>query len=256
MNEKQETRGRKPKPKGTEDSRAMQLLAKKEETQELEIKQIDELYLPKGESYNLHIVLERAKFYQAQTATALIELGKQLILLKAHEPHGQFLIAIEELGMARRSAYYAITAAQKFSNLHTCANLGSSKIRALTVLDDDSIKTLEAGGAVPGIGTYDEIEQMTVRELKSALRAEKKKREEEREVQEAAIAQKEQKLNELEMELRYREPPTVEQLAQAELDELRKKLYRSVAGASHAILEIVKIIEDAQAIPGVNITQL
>ena len=256
MSEKQETRGRKPNPEGTEDTRAMQVLAKQQEENELEIKKIDELYLPEGESYNLHIVIERAKFYQAQTATAFIELGKQILLLKAHEEHGQFLIALEGLGMAQSTAKYAMAVARKFSNRQTFGDLDKSKLMALTALDEESIKVLDSGKVLEGIGTLDEIEAMTVRELRAALRAEKKKRKEEREAQEAAIRQKEQKLNELEMELRYREPPTKEELAQAKLDELKKRLFREVGEASHAVHCLMQTISEAQQIPDVNITQL
>ena len=127
---------------------------------------------------------------------------------------------------------------------------------ALTVLDDDSIKALEDGGLVEGVGTLDDIERMTVKELKAALREEKKKRKEERDAQEMAISQKEKKLNELEMELRYREPPTKEQLAQAALDELKKKFFLQVGEASHALHNLMLTIVQAQEIPDVNITQL
>ena len=249
-------KGRKPKEELSDDAKAMDLVSLKEKEKALTIAEIDKTYLEEGEVYNLKIVMDKARFYQNQAANALIDLGKQIILLKAHEPHGQFLAALEDLGMAERSARYAMAAAQKFSNRHTCADLGSAKIRALTVLDDDSIKTLEDGGELTGIGTLDDIEKMTVKELKSALRAEKQKRKEEREAQEAAISQKEQKLNELEMELRYREPPTKEQLAQAELDELKKKLFVQIGEASHAMHCLMQTIEAAQKIPNVNITQL
>ena len=200
--------------------------------------------------------MERARFYQVQAASSLIELGKQIILLKAHEPHGQFLAAVEELGMAERSAQYAMAAAQKFSNPHTCAHLGDAKIRALTVLDDDSIKTLEDGGELKGVGTLDDVERMTVRELRSALRAEKKKRKEEREAQEAAISQKEQKLNELEAQLRYREPPTKEQLAQATLDDMKKDLFKQIGVASFELERLEDLIEKAQKVEGVTVGQL
>ena len=200
--------------------------------------------------------MERARFYQAQAANSLIELGKQLLLLKHHEPHGQFVAAVEELGMAERSAQYAMVAAQKFSNPQTFAGLARSKQMALTVLDDDSIKVLEDGGFVEGVGTLDEVSKMTVRELRAALREEKKKRKEERDAQEAAISQKEKKLNELEMEIRYREPPTKEQLAQAALDELKKKFFLQVGEASHALHSLMLTIIQAQEIPDVNITQL
>lgn len=255
-NVKKETRGRKTKEELSYDAKAMDLVSSKEKEKALTIAEIDKTYLEDGEVYNLKIVMDKARFYQNQAANALIDLGKQIILLKAHEPHGQFLVALEDLGMAERSARYAMAAAQKFSKRQSTAVLGNEKIRALTVLDDDSIKTLEDGGELTGIGPLDDIEKMTVKELKSALRAEKQKRKEEREAQEAAISQKEQKLNELEMELRYREPPTKEQLAQAELDELKKKLFVQIGEASHAMHCLMQTIEAAQRIPNVNITQL
>ena len=248
--------GRKANRSADAEGALMDAAAKKEAEKALSVQEVDKAYLPVGESYNLHVVMERARFYQTQAATSLIELGKQIILLKSHEPHGQFLAAIEDLGMAERSARYAMAAAQKFSNRQTTAVLGNEKIRALTVLDDDSIKTLEDGGGLAGIGTLDDIEKMTVKELKSALRTEKQKRKEEREAQEAAISQKEQKLNELEMELRYREPPTKEQLAQAKLDELKKKFYLQVGEASFALNRLIETVSQAEVIPDVSIAQL
>ena len=253
---KKERRGRKPKETISEDAQAMDLVAAKAKEAELSTAEVDKAYLPEGETYNLHITMERARFYQEQAANSLIELGKQILLLKAHEPYGQFIVALEELGMSRTSAKYAMAASRKFANGHTCGLLGNAKVRALTVLDDDSIKTLEEGGLVEGVGTLDDIERMTVKELKTALREEKKKRKEEREAQEAAISQKEKKLNELEMELRYREPPTKEQLAQAALDELKKKFFLQVGEASHALRTLMLTIIQAQEIPDVNITQL
>ena len=251
-----ETRGRKKKVQSSEDVRAMDLAVQKQHEQEKTVAEIDKAYLPEGESYNLHIAMERARFYQAQAASSLIELGKQIILLKAHEPHGQFLAAVEELGMAERSAQYAMAAAQKFSNPQTSADLSNEKIRALTVLDDDSIKTLEEGGNLNGVGTLDDVERMSVRELRAALRAEKKKRKEEREAQEAAISQKEKKLNELEAELRYREPPTKEQLAQATLDDMKKELFKQIGVASFELERLKGLIEKAQKVEGVTVGQL
>ena len=251
-----ETRGRKKKAQASEDVRAMDLAVQKQHEQEKTVAEIDKAYLPEGETYNLHVVIERTKFYQEQAATSLIEMGKQIILLKAHEPHGQFLAALEKLDISQRAAYYAMQAAEKFGNLHTCANLGNAKLRALTVLDDDSIKTLEDGGTLEGVGTLDDVERMTVRELRSALRAEKKKRKEEREAQEAAISQKEKKLNELEAELRYREPPTKEQLAQAALDDMKKDLFKQIGVASFELERLEELIQKAQKVEGVTVGQL
>ncbi len=251
------SKGRKTNPTEVdEEVKALEAINQKHEAQALEVAEIDNLYLPEGESYNLHVVMERAKFYQEQTANSFIELGKQLILLKAHEQHGQFELAVEQLGLAKSSACYAMAAARKFANVHTCGHLGNAKIRALTVLDDDSIKTLEDGGSLNGVGSLDDIEQMTVKELKSALRAEKKKRKEEREAQEAAISQKEQKLNELEQELRYRQPPTKEDFAQAKLDEVGKDIFTTVLNASYELNESVRLYEKACKIDDVTVDQL
>ena len=97
---------------------------------------------------------------------------------------------------------------------------------------------------------------MTYRELQSALREEKKKRKEERKAQEEAISQKEKKLNELEQELRYRQPPTKEDIAQAKLDELKKELFRQVAGTIHELQQLVALVERAQQVDGVTVEQL
>ena len=249
-------KGRKPKEELSDDAKAMDLVSAKAKEAELAITEIDKRCLPEGETYNLYVAIERARFYQEQATLSFVELGKQIELFKAHEGHGRFTTVLEQLGMSWRAANYAMAASQKFTNSQTFANLGRSKQIALTVLDDDTIRALENGNEIPCIGTLDDVERMSVRELKAALRAEKQKRKEEREAQEAAISQKEQKLNELEMELRYREPPTKEQLAQAELDELKKKLFVQIGEASHAMHCLMQTIEAAQKIPNVNITQL
>ena len=253
---KKERRGRRPKEAISEDAQAMDLVAAKAKEAELATAEVDKAYLPEGETYNLHITMERARFYQAQAANSLIELGKQILLLKHHEPHGQFLIALEELGMAERSARYAMVAAKKFANRPLVADLGRTKLKVLSVLDDEQIAQMEETGTLAGVGTVDEIKQMSRKDLEAALREEKKKRKEERDAQEAAISQKEKKLNELEMELRYREPPTKEELAQASLDELKKKFFLQVGEASHALHTLMLTIIQAQEIPDVNITQL
>ncbi|MEL3901092.1 MAG: hypothetical protein P1P67_11320 [Treponema phagedenis] len=238
------------------DAKAMDVYAEKKAQQALTVQDCDKRFLEEGEKYNLYVCMEKARLYQEQMTNGLLGLGAQLILIKNHEEHGNFMTAVGELGLPYRSANYAMNAALKFGKLPTLATLGNSKLKALTVLDDEQIQDLVNGEVVTGVGTLDEIEAMTVRELRAALRAEKKKRKEEREAQEAAITQKEQKLNALEMELRYREPPTKEELAQAKLDEIKKRLFREVGEASHAVHCLMQTISEAQQIPDVNITQL
>ncbi|MDE8666932.1 hypothetical protein PUN16_030700 [Pseudomonas aeruginosa] len=56
-----------------------------------------------GLLYDRIRVVNEARFYMAQSAEAMLEAGKRLIVLKEHEPHGEFTqIVTEQLG--QRSA--------------------------------------------------------------------------------------------------------------------------------------------------------
>ena len=222
-----------------------------------DIQMAEELYAD-GMPYELERIENEIKFFQDQAGAALLEMGKRLIRIKAHEGHGKFLESIDRLGMALRSAQYAMLAAQKFSNTQTTAYLGNEKIRALSVLEEDDIKTLELGGEVKGM-TLDKIEKMTVRELRDNLRKEREKikkekeaRKRDREAQEKAIAQKEAKINELEQQLRCQQPPTQEQPAIAELSRLDGEYFHELAGAMGALRKAVYLLNTAQCVPGVN----
>jgi hypothetical protein len=211
-----------------------------------------------GMVYDIDRMENEIRFWQDQAGTALLEIGKRLIRIKAHEGHGKFLESLDRLGMAPRSAQYAMLAARKFSNTNTCSHLKPSKIRALTVLDEDDIKILESGGAVRGM-TLDDIDRMTNRELrenfrkeKQKLEEEKKARERERKVQEDAIAQKEAKINELDRELRYRLPPTKEQLAEIELQNLNKDFFEALMCLAGDIRKVLNILARAERIENVT----
>jgi hypothetical protein len=109
----------------------------------------------------------------------------------------------------------------------------------------------------------DDIDRMSTRELRRNLREEQKKLDEEkaarkqdREMQEDVIAHKEAKINELEQQLRYQQPPTQEQIAQSRLDEriheYRMALLEAVGGLRKAITLLTRV----EGIEGVNIQQL
>jgi hypothetical protein len=206
-----------------------------------------------GQSYELSRLENEVRFYQEQAGAALLEMGKRLIRIKAHEEHGAFMESLERMGLAYRSAAYAMAAARKFANVPTWADLEGPKLKALTVLDEEDIAKLDAGEAVKGVGTLDDIERMTTRELREALRKERDKRKREKEAQERAIAQKEAKINELDQQLRYQQPPTKEQIAIAELARLDDDYFHELAGAMAALRKAVDILNRAQCVPGVNV---
>lgn len=237
-------------------TQVLDAMSQQAENRGLAVQNDDERFLEKDETYNLHICMEKARMYQEQMANGLLGLGAQLILIKNHEEHGNFMAAVDELGLASRSANYAMAAARKFGNSPTVASLGNSKLKALTVLDDEDVEKLTEGEEVDGLGTADDIAKMSIRELRAALRKEKQERRDERASLEGVIAEKNRKANELESQLRYQQPPTKEELAKVKLDEMRKLLVGSLSVAKDNLQSAVNLVANAQEIEGVTVDQL
>ena len=234
----------------------MDLVASSAASREVAKQEINAKFLAPGETYNLHVCLEKARMYQDQMASGMLGLGAQLLLIKENEQHGNFMAAVEELGLASRSANYAMSAALKFGNSPTVANLGSSKIKALTVLEDDDIRKLKDGDEVDGIGTVDDIAKMSVRELRAALRKEKQEHQDERMALEEVVRKKESTISALEMQAAGIQPPTKEQVAERYLDELRKSLVGALSVAKDNLTSARILIMKAQEIDGVTVEQL
>ncbi|KAF0205508.1 MAG: hypothetical protein FD173_951 [Gallionellaceae bacterium] len=116
---------------------------------------------------------DEIRFYQRQTAEACFELGKRLLVLKELTPHGEFKTRLELLGIEYRSAARFMAVSKKFANVTTSPLLKvvetQSKLLELLVLDDEEVEALGGGETVRGIG-LDDIETMSVRELKAKLR--------------------------------------------------------------------------------------
>jgi hypothetical protein len=113
------------------------------------------------------------RFYQRRSVEAMMELGKRLLLLKEITPHGEFVERTAALGVEYTLASRIMTAAIKFSKVASTQLLGAAgnqtKLLELLVLDDEEIQALEDGGSARGV-TLDDIDTMSVRELRKALR--------------------------------------------------------------------------------------
>lgn len=122
-------------------------------------------------------VVQEARFFMGQSAEAMLEAGKRLLLLKENEGHGDFLDILEQrLGMEPRVAQKMMQAAAKYltnpaigANAKALSHLGKTKLYEMMVMDDDDIVEIAAGGTINGLN-LDAIDQMTTRELKEALR--------------------------------------------------------------------------------------
>lgn len=140
------------------------------------------------------------------SANSMLSAGCRLLRLKEHEGHGRFMKALEELGIVNKTARRLMNTAMKF-----VSDTGSvkyprlmqqsvSKIYELALLDDDDLKDLDDGKPVADIDV-DEVDRMTVRDLRKKVREAKK----EREALENVIKSKSEKLDELEKEIALKE---------------------------------------------------
>jgi hypothetical protein len=169
---------------------------------------------------------------------------------------------VERLSMAQRSVNYAMAAARKFSNSQSIANLGTTKMIALSVLDDDDIQKLDTGGDIAGMN-LDDIDRMSTRELRENLRKkteqvkkEKETRKKERAAFEQSMLQKDAKINDLDMQLSGREQPTKEQIAKAALDDLNRDYTVALGEVNSSLRNALALLTKAERIEDVNVQQL
>ncbi len=129
-----------------------------------------------GLPYERERIVHEARFYMAQSAEAMLEAGKRLIIIKENEPHGTFTnIITEQLGLVPKTAHRMMQAALKYlspslqSKMTSLSVLGKTKLYELMFEDDEDLVELAEGGTIAGL-TLDEVDRMSVRELKTALR--------------------------------------------------------------------------------------
>lgn len=151
--------------------------------------------------YSYDRVLNECAFFMEQSAKAAIELGRRLILLKEMEGHGRFTVALEQLGISRSAGHRVMQAALKITNVPTSGHLiqaakSQSKVFELMILDNEDLKALDEGQTVAGI-TLDDVDRMSVRELRAALRSSR----DDMKAKDAVLSNKNKKLDEMEGKL-------------------------------------------------------
>lgn len=136
------------------------------------------------------------RFYQQRTAEACLELGKRLLLLKEASLHGEFKPRLELLGIEYTAGTRFMAVAAKFSKVAPAQLLKAAnnqrKLIELLVLDDSEIAELDEGATVRGI-SLDDVDRMSARELRAALR----EAQGEAEASEKLLAKKDEKINKL-----------------------------------------------------------
>lgn len=152
-----------------------------------------------GMLYDRERVISEFNIHIGNASNSLIEAGKCVLLIREHEPRGDFDRLVEErLGLSRASAYKFMSATRRLLEMNpqtvqTFGRIGQSKLLDLMVdADNEDLDELANGGTFAGMA-LDEIECMTARELKAALREAR----EESQAKDRVLEQNQAKINEL-----------------------------------------------------------
>lgn len=189
------------------------------------------------------------RFYQHRTAESCFEMGKRLLLLKEMTKHGEFSQRIEMLGFSPRMAQKFMSAVLKLSKANSNSLLQKAgtqtKLLELISLDDDEIKVIEQGGSVGDVN-LDSIEQMSVRELKQALREAR----ENAEAKDNIIKKKDEKLNELDAKLTKLDTPArIQARAESEQQQLAQSALETIQSATLTLHnDVARFVNSCQAV--------
>ncbi|MGG8040291.1 DUF3102 domain-containing protein [Escherichia coli] len=189
-----------------------------------------------GLPYERDRIVHETRFYMAQSAEAMLEAGKRLVILKENEPHGDFIEIVEsQLSLSKRTAQVMMQASLKYLSpklepkAQALALLGKTKLFELMTEDDEDLVELADGGTIAGM-SLDDIDRMTSRELKAALREAR----ETNAAQQRVLADKNEKIDSLSTKLEKKsriQPPKPDE----EVKKLRAEVTALAVEAESAI---------------------
>lgn len=190
--------------------------------------------------YHVESYVARIRLNMQETGQRLVEIGVMLAEIREREDAPTYRGVLDRLDLSERFARRAIQTALKVKGLPKLQALGSSKVLELLSEDDDTLDALEHGGTLAGL-TLDDVDSMSVRELKAALRAERAEREEEKATDEEIIRAKDERINKLTRD--RRKGSDEQKLRQAAEDLLRDADEAVVEAASH-LARLRKVFAD------------
>jgi hypothetical protein len=144
-----------------------------------------------GGSANPDLIMRDIAVNMRRSVESALAVGRGIAVLKAACGRGDFLNRLEILGVERTVAWRFMRAAQKFSNVATSQHwekIGSQcKLFELILLDDEQVDELMEAGQTGGLA-LDDVERMSVSELRRAVRVEREKAREELEAEKKELA--------------------------------------------------------------------
>ena len=182
--------------------------------------------------------------------------GALLIAIREHEDHGNFLKALDQIGVSKSNAYSYMHIAERYSKFPNLGNLNNSKFVLLDEFTDPELEKLNDGEEVRGM-TIDEWETLPAtkarekcREFEARIKKFEEDRRHESNMREDIIAQKEKKIAELERQIRHQKQPTAEQIARIQLEEVGKEFVKQLVDAADALDKCKLRVLAAQRVEG------
>jgi hypothetical protein len=208
-----------------------------------------------GKNYDILTYTQIAKnVFQLHEMTALAG-GQVLQVIKTQETHGVFLKTLEQIGIHPRKAQRYMNLARKFGKYDNLSYLQANKLQLLEELSDPQLEEIDAGGDFLGL-TLDTIDRMPASDLRERVRKLEAKAADDKIRHTNDVKEMSAELEVLRLRDKGLAPPTKEQLAQVQLDELRKKFLMPINLLAEYYRGAIAILDEAQQIEGITIPQL
>lgn len=115
------------------------------------------------ESRNIEVITGEILLFKAQAGASILEIGKRLIEVKAQLGHGEWIDYLrEKVDFSPRTAQDMMRLAKEYSNTQTFALLGAQKALQMLALPAEEREEFVS---------QNDVENMSVRQLKEAIKA-------------------------------------------------------------------------------------
>lgn len=200
--------------------------------------------------YSRTVAVTALQGLMANASLVMYEMGRLLCWVRANEPADDFARLLDEVGVERRLAQRLMQTFRKFNGAlngeqrDRLLGLGRSKLLEMVALDDE-----ELAGVAEGTSDFlsmEEIDAMSVSELRAKLRQEREQRAVEADVKQKRIDAKSQQIDKLESELERLQHGTKDERARAKLAAERHAV-EQLQGATLALLTQIESFDVAMA---------
>lgn len=214
---------------------------------------VDEMF-GDGQGYDRTRLEVEVQTHLRSSALSYLQAGNRLVQLKEHEQHGLFMESLEKIGLDVSVADKMMLTARKLqgtklANSDSHPNLLPTKLYEIALLDQEQIDELDQTGAT-GAVSLDEIQRMTTREAKAALREARQKHRAEIEALEQVVKKKNEIINKQELQISLRPEPSELQVIDGKLKALAVHFISECVKLQVAMRQMKDTLDEAARLPG------